>query len=278
MSGFTSIDYLLVGHVCHDITPEGLVPGGTAVYSTLTAQALGCRVAVLTSAGPDYELDRVLPSVDSYVVPSGQTTTFENLYTPSGRRQNLHAIANRLTADHLPRQWQRAPIVHLGPIANEVDPAIVTRFSNSLVGITPQGWFRRWKDDGRVYADAWQEAAEVLPFAAAVILSLEDLPHPGWLEQIVQWAPLVVLTQQSLGCTVFCRDERRQFEAPSIVEVNPTGAGDIFATAFLVRLHQTKGNPWEAAEFANQIAAQSVAHDSLEIKLNAIKELHGSLA
>lgn len=278
MSSFTSIDYLLIGHVCYDITAEGLVPGGTAVYSALAAQALGCRAALLTSADPGYELNRVLPGIEQYVVPAEQTTTFENVYTSQGRQQRLHAVANRLTADHLPRQWQRAPIVHLGPVANEIDPTMVTRFSNSLVGLTPQGWFRRWNDDGQVFSAGWSEAASVLPITAAVIVSLEDLPHREWLDKIRRWAPLVVLTQQSLGCTVFYRNESRQFQAPSVAEVNPTGAGDIFATAFLVRLHQTKGNPWEAAEYANRIAAHSVACDSLDAKLNAIKDLHGSAA
>jgi sugar/nucleoside kinase (ribokinase family) len=57
--------------------------------------------------------------------------------------------------------------------------------------------------------------------------------------------------------------------------VNPTGAGDIFAAAFLFRLHQTKGNPWEAAEFANHVAATSVAQLTLNEKLNSIREVLG---
>ena len=35
------VDYLVIGHVAHDLTPDGWRLGGTAAYSALTAQALG---------------------------------------------------------------------------------------------------------------------------------------------------------------------------------------------------------------------------------------------
>jgi sugar/nucleoside kinase (ribokinase family) len=52
-----------------------------------------------------------------------------------------------------------------------------------------------------------------------------------------------------------------------------TGAGDIFATAFLIRLHQTNSVS-EAAVFANKIAAQSVLGNSLPEKIALIKRLN----
>ncbi|UCG25006.1 MAG: carbohydrate kinase family protein, partial [Chloroflexota bacterium] len=115
------------------------------------------------------------------------------------------------------------------------------------------------------------DAATVVPLAAAVVTSPEDLPEPGYLDRLREWSPLVVLTHGKDGCTVYSRDEERHFGAPAVNEVNPTGAGDIFATAFFVRLHQTNGNPWEAALFANQIAARSVAEDDLSAKSDTIK-------
>ena len=110
-----------------------------------------------------------------------------------------------------------------------------------------------------------------MPLAAAVITSLEDLPDRGHLDRIRSWSPLVVLTHGKDGCTVYARDEERYFDAPPVNEVNPTGAGDIFAAAFLVRLQQTNGNPWEAAQFANQVAARSVTESDLLAKIKNIK-------
>ena len=43
------IDYLMVGHVAHDLTPGGWRLGGTTAYSALAARALGMRVGILTA-------------------------------------------------------------------------------------------------------------------------------------------------------------------------------------------------------------------------------------
>jgi hypothetical protein len=51
------VDYLVIGHVAHDLTPSGPRLGGTAAYSTLTARALGLRVGVVTASGPETSLD-----------------------------------------------------------------------------------------------------------------------------------------------------------------------------------------------------------------------------
>lgn len=277
MNDRSVIDYLVVGHVSHDLTPDGSVAGGTVTFSSRVAQALGCRTAVVTSAAEDFDLDDTFPEIEVFRVPSRETTTFENLYTDSGRKQKIHALAGVITSDQIPMSWRRAKIVHMGPIVNEIEPSIVEMFSNSLIGITPQGWYRSWKPDGTVFINDWTHAQEVLKLAAVVIVSPEDLPDIGVIDQIREWCPLVILTQQSWGCVVYCRDETRHIPAQKVREINPTGAGDIFAASFLIRLHQTKGNPWEAANFANQVAAVSVTKQDLDEKIEAVKQFHKAI-
>ncbi|RMG99792.1 MAG: ribokinase [Chloroflexi bacterium] len=266
------IDYLVAGHISADVIPGGTKIGGAVAYAGRTAQALGCRTAALTSAAPGYNWEAALPGILVHAVPAAETTTFENVYTPSGRVQTVHGWAERLTTAHLPESWKRASIVHLAPIANEVDPDLIYSFSNSVVGLTPQGWLRRWDENGRVYATNWERAAEILPLAAAVILSEEDLPDRATLEAYRQWSRLLVLTQGKEGCTLFMDDEVQHIPAPVVREVEPTGAGDIFAAAFLTRLYQTAGNPWEAARFANEIASLSVTKPDLPSKITLIQE------
>jgi len=265
------IDYLVIGHISCDITPSGWLVGGTAAYSGRTAQALGCRTAVLTSTAVDFDGVEQLPGLMIRQVAAEATTTFENVYTPAGRQQTIHALAERLTAEHVPAEWQRAKVVQLAPIANEVAPEMIHLFSNSIVGLTPQGWLRRWDENGRVYAREWPAASAILPLAAAVILSQEDLLDDAMLEQYRQWARLLVLTEGARGCTIFYGDDVRQIPAFPVAEVEPTGAGDIFAAAFLFRLHQTAGNPWEAARFANYAAAQSVTQVGLAAKVQSVQ-------
>ena len=49
----------------------------------------------------------------------------------------------------------------------------------------------------------------------------------------------------------------RDFPAPPAQEVDPTGAGDIFAAAFFLWMERHR-DPWGAARFANCIASHSV--------------------
>jgi sugar/nucleoside kinase (ribokinase family) len=269
------VDYLVVGHVSRDVKGDGYVAGGTVVYSALAAQAMGCRTAVLTSTSPDYDLTDLFPGISIRNIPAQQSTTYKNTYHQGRRQQQILGVAAKITAENVPYEWRRASIVHLGPIANEIESDLIDLFTNSLVGLTPQGWYREWDERGRISSHEWSGATKVMPLAAAVIISMEDLPDKATFDRVLQLSPLVVLTQQAGGCTIFFRGESRQIPAPVVTEVNPTGAGDIFATAFLVRLHQTKGNPWEAGDFANRVAACSVANDSLDSKLQAIKEIIG---
>jgi sugar/nucleoside kinase (ribokinase family) len=62
------------------------------------------------------------------------------------------------------------------------------------------------------------------------------------------------MTQGARGCTVFVNGEARQIPGFPAREVDPTGAGDVFAAAFLVRLSETH-DPFQAARFANATAS-----------------------
>lgn len=267
------VDYLAIGHISKDLTPEGPQLGGSVAFSGRLAQALGCRTAVLTSSSADFVWQPQMAGIDLHVVPAEQTTTFENVYTVNGRIQTLHAQAAPLLPGHVPADWQRAGIVHLAPIANEIDPAMIRLFSNSLVGLTPQGWLRRWDADGRVYPTDWREAGQVLPLATAVILSHEDLRDEAQLDLFRMYARLLVVTRGYNGCTIYFDDEIRHLPVRRAQEVNATGAGDMFAAAFFIRLAQTRGNPWEAGRFANDVAARSVELPDIAAKLAGVRPL-----
>lgn len=264
------LDYLAIGHVCYDLIPGGRVVGGAAAYGASVAMALGCRVGIVTSASADSDLARELPGIPIHQVDSPVTTLFENVYTPIGRRQAIHAVAGPLAAGDVPPLWTRAPVVHLGPIANEVDPGIIKLFSDSLIGVGPQGWMRRWDENGRVYHAVWESAAEVLPLAAVTFISLEDLADPASLNDFIELSHIFVVTDGPGGCTVYFNQEERRFPAPAVNLADATGAGDIFAAAYLARLHQTSGDLWEAAAFANRIAAASVTRRGLRAKIELI--------
>ena len=268
------LDFLAIGHICRDLLPGGeWVAGGAAAYGALTAGALGCRAGVVTRAAAEDDWQAAFPNLAVAQIPSAATTTFENVYTPDGRVQTLHAVAGPIRAEHVPPLWARTRMVLLGPIAGEVDPGLIHLFSDSIVGVAPQGWLRGWDERGRVYPIAWSSAADVLPLAAVTFLSEEDLSGPAELDAYRRLAGVLVLTQGARGCTVFCRDEARSFAAPVVDVVDPTGAGDIFAAAYLARFLQTDGNLWDAAVFANDIAAYAITGRGLLPKMDIVRRI-----
>ena len=263
----SQIDYLTIGHVCLDITTAGYVPGGGVTFAARVAAAMGCRTVVLTSSATDYHHEEVLGQVEVKSIPSEHTTTFENIYEENERKQTIHVVSENLEPSHLPPRWKNPAIVHIAPIANEVDPEIIHLFDNSLIGLGPQGWLRRWDEKGHIEACDWPGADLFFPLADVVILSEEDLPDHASLDRYRRFAQLLVLTQGAAGCTLFYDDGSRHISAPKVKEIEPTGAGDIFSAAFLIRFYRNGHDPLDAATFANQIAARSVTQPDFESKV-----------
>jgi len=258
------VDYLIIGHVTHDLTQSGPRLGGTAAYSALTARALGLRVGVVTSNGPETGLDSLM-NIPVVSAPSKQSTTFENIYSGNGRRQILHHRAEHLSFDRVPEIWRRAGIIHIGPVAQEVDTVLPDSFSPTLLGLTPQGWMRAWDDEtGQVRQSVWESPEQALAQAGAVVVSIEDVGgDEERIEFMATHSRILVVTEAESGSRLYWHGDQRRFRAPAVYETDATGAGDIFAAAFFLRLLHTQ-DPWEAARFATQLSAHSVARKGLD--------------
>jgi 1D-myo-inositol 3-kinase len=251
-------DYLVIGHITKDLLDGGFAIGGTVTYSGLTARNLGRRVGVVTSASSDLDLKEVLSGIEVVSVPSSVTTAFQNIYCDGMRQQFVKAVAGMITAEAIPPPWHHSSIVQLGPLTQELDEEIVHLFKGSLIGVTPQGWMRQWDGEGRVSPMVWAAPEKVLPFARVLILSEDDVGGDAALiQKYVDLTEIVVVTAGWKGSTVYHQGQKRYFPARKVSEVDPTGAGDVYAAAYLVRLEET-GDPWEAAHFANCVASFSV--------------------
>jgi sugar/nucleoside kinase (ribokinase family) len=261
-----NLDYLAVGHVTEDVWRDGsITPGGTVIYASRAACAFVERVGVLTAAARSFDTAAVFPAILVNAVESPVTTQFENVYTSHGRTQHTRPSPVVLEPKHLTPALRSARIVHLAPVCDEVSSAFAVQAEpGTFVGVTPQGWLRRWDADGRVHARPWDAAALVLPRADAVVLSVHDVAE-DW-DVIRHWASqsrLLVATQGPHGCTAFVSGVPYRVATPRVEEVDPTGAGDIFATTLFVTL-QRGVDPLSACAFANCIAAQSVTRKQLD--------------
>ncbi len=254
----------MIGHVTRDLAPDGgFTLGGTVTYAARTAQALGCRVQVVTSAADDLNLRRAFSAISVHRVRSATTTTFENRYTPEGRVQIVRAVAAPLLPEAVPPPWRKPDIAHLGPVARECDPSLVDLFPRSFLGLTPQGWMRRWDQEGRVAPAAWEHADWLLPRADAVVISEEDVA--GDEAVIARWAAqthVLAVTRGAAGCTLYVWGVPEDVPGFPAVEVDPTGAGDVFAATLFVELRRGCP-PLEAARLANCVAAVSVTRPGL---------------
>ena len=279
--GGGSPDLLLIGPAARDLLSDGSWRlGGTVTYATLTASRLGLRPAVVTSGPEDVvaALRETLPGVPIAALACDEATTFENVYTGGNRRQYLRGRAARLTLAAVPEAWRATPNVLLAPLARDVDPSLASAFPDATVAATPQGWLRRWDDTGFVRPGPLEGADDLLPYLTALILSREDLiPPPGSPTHLIppgvprdfaaadrllsEWAeavPLVVVTQGQNGAILLRQGSLPEaFPGYPASEVDPTGAGDVFAAAFLCHLHMS-GDPRGAAGFANRVAALSI--------------------
>jgi sugar/nucleoside kinase (ribokinase family) len=141
---------------------------------------------------------------------------------------------------------------------------MVRYFPSAIVGLTPQGWLRTWNHDGRVVHTEWPEYAYILNQAGAVVISVEDVDQDETsIEEMAASCRILAVTEAEQGVRLYWNGDVRRFRAPAVKEVDPTGSGDIFAAAFFTRLRVTR-DPWEAARFANLLAAFSVTRQGLD--------------
>jgi hypothetical protein len=253
LSDTDSPDYLIIGHVTKDKGPQGALLGGTCSYAGLTALRMGLRTAAVTSFGPDIPSPAMLTGIHVENVPSNATLTYE----------------------HIPSIWRRTPIVHLAPIAQEMSPAMCGRFRGSLVCVTMQGWLRGQDANANVMCQPHPELAAHLPEIDVMVFSRADLfHHRHALVPLMTSAGLAIETLGPEGCKIYHSGRVTHVPVKPEVEVDPTGAGDIFAAAFFVRYWESN-DVVEAARFANACAALSVRKAGLAcIPLRSAVEAH----
>jgi len=272
------LQFLALGHITHDLHTDGSFSlGGTVTFAALTASRLGLATGIVTRATSALiqDLPHIFPDIALRAYPAAETTTFINQYQQGFRTQYLCAKADELQRADVPSAWLATPVVLLGPVAQEIAPEIVALFRRrpgAIVAATPQGWLRRWDADGHVWSTPWQRSEQILPLLDVLILSHDDLlpfAHGNRQEadaMLHEWStrvPLLVATDGRHGATLFRHGTTHHFPAYDVQEIDPTGAGDVFAAAFLTSLYR-HNDPERAVDFANCVASFSIEREGVE--------------
>ena len=246
-------DFLAIGHVVRDVTPDGYRLGGAVTYGALTAHNLGLSAAIVTSSSQEHAMDIEGLDLPVHALPAEETTTFQNVYESGRRRQVIKAVAGAIGVPDVPGAWRSAPMVFLGPVADEISPELPSRFLDSLVAASIQGWLREWDDTGTVRHRAW-DGRDVLPNIDVAIVSVDDVGDDRLFDHWAALAPALIVTMGRQGARLYAEGCWQQIEPFPAREVDPTGAGDVFAAAYLVRYGET-GDALESARFASCAAS-----------------------
>ena len=249
-------NFLCVGFFCHDVQETTYILGGTAAYASLIARKLmGTSVAVLTSVGEDFLFYEKFERAGITICNkrAEKTTVFNNVYQDGHRTQYIYERAETLTAADLPTAWRETPIVKMCLIADEVDATLMNSFPNALIAATIQGWLRKWDDSGKIAAKEMDWT--LLEKVDIVLMSEVDIAGMEYvLPKIIESVAIVVVTKGAAGAVVYHQNETLFFPVFPVEEVDPTGAGDVFAVSFLVKYATTKSIT-QAATFAHVAAS-----------------------
>lgn len=262
----SEIDVLVIGHMTADLVPGGRILGGTVSYAAPTYAALGHRVGILTSAAYNEPLlKHLLPFGKLIVLPADSSLTYENIYRHSGRQQFVRATARAIRYGDVPNGWTDAPYVHLGPLADEVDPLRMARqFPDAIIMLTLQGLMRRWDEDGKVRFKRWfdQEAFKLIDL---LVYSEEDVHlYPQLTDEIRQVCNHLVVTNGRAGGTYYYNGDSRRYSSIEVQARDLTGAGDVFAASLLGLLPMVENDVFKAVETAGRLAAYSVTRTGID--------------
>jgi sugar/nucleoside kinase (ribokinase family) len=253
------IELVAIGHLTLDRVSGETRLGGSAAYAAVTARRLGVRTGIVTSVGEEFPYWGELAGIEIHYRESEWTTEFENLYRGGERTQRLLAEAepldDRSIASIRPRLAEDAAVLYC-PVVHEVLTPLVPLSPRGLCAVAPQGFFRRWDSLGHVSAEEWAGARSALARVDFVSMSEEDAVAPEELAEDFTGRAFAV-TKGASGSRVYSGADVYDFPAPAAREVDPTGAGDVFAAAFLVALREKRPVPL-ATRFAASAASLSV--------------------
>jgi sugar/nucleoside kinase (ribokinase family) len=272
-------DLVAIGNPVYDfISTLGTVSAqrtlsGCSTNVCLAAKRLGMKKVVLVgNVGVDFSqgFHAEMGRHGIKVINTGmtdQTTGFSIRYDEHGERTlRLIADAGKIPIKRVWSECQQTRYLLLGPVFREIDvPEIagLIESSHSCVFLDPQGLLRRLGKDGEVEhfceRGQFKKLVEHVDFIkpnrmeAQVITGLQN--HVESAKKLVEWGAETAIVTLGGNGSLVC-DERTSFHVPAFqtTAVDPTGAGEFYAGAFLAELSRT-GNLRSSCLYASAAAS-----------------------
>jgi sugar/nucleoside kinase (ribokinase family) len=262
-------DVVVVGHLTMDVNVVGgrrLVElGGPPAYA-MCLPALGLRrVGIVSCVGDDFPLSYLRrlekAGLDLIGLRRGRATThFLNEYSDDGRRtQEVTAVADPIRISDVPGTLWRAQWLHVSPVLQEVDSAIITaaKQRRAKVSVDIQGFVRRIKPDDkkRIEACSWKGYSRIARHIDVLKCDVEEIRQLTGLFDLTEAAAschkagsnFVLITDGIRGSYVsYAGTIHRVPAIPPRKTVDHTGCGDVYAMSFLVEYERSQRPLWSA--------------------------------
>ncbi len=255
--------------VCGNPTLDELVqketvrisPGGSALFVSSAAGYLGANVGIIGNIGEDYP-----SNVLSWLKNHGlKLNLLKKTKGPSTRfRIGYHRGSRRLWLLHAGRSvkstWIGGPVegLHLGPVFNEISESLVRslRKKCGFMSLDIQGLVRKVNRSGEVQV-LRRNLDSVLRMCDLVKASLDEAKsknssrdHQVILDRFLAKGPkYAIITLGAKGSLLGIRNSKK-FLIPAFPDKSikdPTGAGDVYAGAWLTSYLRTKDPVWAAS-------------------------------
>ena len=255
--------------VCGNPTLDELVqketvrisPGGSALFVSSAAGYLGANVGIIGNIGEDYP-----SNVLSWLKNHGlKLNLLKKTKGPSTRfRIGYYRGSRRLWLLHAGRSVEstwiggRVEGLHLGPVFNEISESLVRslRKKCGFMSLDIQGLVRKVNRSGEVQV-LRRNLDSVLRMCDLVKASLDEAKsknssrdHQVILDRFLAKGPkYAIITLGAKGSLLGIRNSKK-FLIPAFPDKSikdPTGAGDVYAGAWLTSYLRTKDPVWAAS-------------------------------
>ncbi|TSC89441.1 MAG: hypothetical protein G01um10145_598 [Microgenomates group bacterium Gr01-1014_5] len=274
------MNFYTIGHVTEDIVPRSHV-SGAVVYSAVAAMKLGFRAHIITKIPQKHPYVRQLEKMGIvvYPLPIRQSnikkglTSFKNFFSKDGNREQVVTdTQERITVEDLDffPSFPDNSVILIASVVAEVEEALFPILEKlGYFTATPQGYFRKIQKSGKVKQIVWRKISS-LSYSRITVFSEEDITinNSGFsrkllLERLIMHSSVTVLTCGRNGSLVYKNTPKepiriKAFELSSNEPVNLSGAGDVYATAFIIHFLQYQDLK-EAALFASLYASLKIA-------------------
>lgn len=252
----------VIGPLTVDVVDGERRPGGAVSYAGRVARALGERLAILTIGAPDSDLSSF--EGHDLVLIDDRSLTFEHSGSAPARvLRVLDRPSRPLRASDLPARWDGLTTLIFAPLLpDDIDIesfAAVRVERRALLGQGLQRCIGRSEPIGHRRAPS-ERLVRLLTPESSLFLSADEIED--WdetaLPALVRACARVVVTEGENGATVYRAGNATLHVTVAPAEVvDTTGAGDVFATAFMLAIAAGTGDD-DAARLASASAAASI--------------------